>query len=367
MSGTENPFSLLLMFFYIVLSSILFKGKHFLISTFVLIVTALALAVGQDRLIFHPDLTWKARSAPLDDAISLMIILMIIVLISWLFNREINNYILRLEESQKLLKKERDMLEERVGERTAQLQAEQMHRLAELSKLAEFGRLAQGLFHDLVNPLTALSLNLNQAKKEKSTARMKNYFQETTVAAENMKKLIDSTLNYSKNKIAKDTFSIMGELKNISLICGYKARQTGVNLVFQDKNDIELIGNKTRFSQLISNLVLNAIEAYEQQKDKISSNASKKIVIKFFNEKGEVIIKITDNAFGMPEKIRKNIFEPFFSTKEYLGNSGIGLSMCKDIVEGDFAGTLKVKSQFGEGSEFTIAIPQTFQRQEENA
>lgn len=190
---------------------------------------------------------------------------------------------------------------------------------------------------------------------------MRNYFQETTVAAENMRKLIDSTMDYSKNRIAKGTFSIKDELKNIGLVCGYKARQAEVNLVFQDKNDIKLIGNKTRFSQLISNLVLNAIEAYEQQKDKIAPDAKKEIVVKFFSEKNNVLIKITDNAYGIPEKNRKNIFEPFYSTKKHLGNSGIGLSMCKDIAESDFAGKIQVKSQFEEGTEFIIAIPRTLQ------
>ncbi|MCL5410936.1 MAG: HAMP domain-containing histidine kinase [Patescibacteria group bacterium] len=358
-SGIENPFALLLMFFYIVLSSMIFKGKYYLVAAFILFAAILLLAIGQDKLIFHPNLAWKVESFPLQDTVSLLIILIIIVLISWLFNREINNYILRLEESKKLLKKERDMLEEKVKERTAELRTEQIDRLAELSKLAEFGRLAQGLFHDLVNPLTALSLNLNQAKKEKDTTKIKNYLQETTFAAENMRKLIDSTLNYSKDMIAKDSFSITDELKNIGLVCGYKARQAGVNLVFQDKNDIKLIGNKTRFSQLISNLVLNAVEAYEQQKDKIAGDVSKKIVIKFYSEKNNVVIKITDNAFGIPEKVRKNIFEPFYSTKKHLGNSGIGLSMCKDIVESDFAGKIQVKSQSGEGTEFIITIPQT--------
>lgn len=364
MSGPENPYAILLMILYIIGVSMVFSGIIFITSILLLIVSYSALLVLQLSKFITPDLSWKTQTTNPGDIIGIIIVLLFIIYISWLFNREINNYISRLEESQKLLKKERDILEERVSERTAQLQAEQLDRLVQLSKFAEFGRLAQGLFHDLINPLTALSLNLDQIKKEKDSSKIKEYFKETSIAADNMKKLIDSSLNYSQNKIAKSSFSIANELKNIELICGYKARQAEVELVFQEKNDIKLVGNRTRFSQLICNLVLNAIEAYEQQKNKIKDNTSKKVSVNFVKEKSDIILRVLDNALGMPENVRKNIFESFYSTKKHIGHSGIGLSTCIDIVESDFLGQMKVKSKLGEGSEFIITIPEAIQRQE---
>jgi len=351
------------MVFYIVITAIMFSGRRFLFSISLIIASYLVIGYLQLHGSIHPDFSWKAEPTKIADILGISILATMIVFISWLFNHEINNYISRLEESQKLLKKERDLLEMRVNERTAQLKIEQSNRLTQLSKLAEFGRLAQGLIHDLTNPLTALSLNLNQLKREKDSRKIREYFNETTVAAENMKKLIESTLNYSQNKMAKVSFSIAEELKSSLLICNYKARQAGVELIFQDENDIKIMGNKTRFSQLICNLVLNAIEAYEQEKDN-TREIKKEIRIKFYENKNKIILKILDNAFGMPNEIKQNIFEPFFSTKRSPGNSGIGLSMCKDIVENDFMGTIEVKSQLGHGSEFIIAMPQKIQRQE---
>jgi len=356
-SGVENLFAILLMVFYIIISAIMFKSRSFLVSILVLFFIFITQSRLEIKGLVSPDLSWRASTTTISDIAAISVILSLIIFISWLFNREINSYIHQLEESQKLLRKERDLLEIRVKERTKQLQKEQLDRLSELSKFAEFGRLAQGLFHDLANPLTALSLNLNQIKKKKDSSKIKVYMQETNAAAENMKKLIDSTMIYSQNKLIKGSFSIIEELKNAQLICNYKSRQTGVSLHFQDKNDIKLFGNRTRFSQLICNMVLNAIEAYEEQKSKINESDEKEISISFSKTDNDVTIIIKDNALGMPEKIKENIFRPFYSTKKHMGNSGIGLSMCKDIVESDFMGKIELNSQHHKGTEFIITIP----------
>lgn len=356
-SGVENLFAVLLMVFYIIISAIMFKSRSFFASVLILLTIFIAQSQLQIKGISSPDLSWRNSAINDSDIIAIGVILSLIIFISWLFNREINNYIHQLEESQKLLKKERDILEERVLERTAQLKTEQMDRLSELSKFAEFGRLAQGLFHDLANPLTALSLNLDQINKEKDSSKIKVYIRETNAAADNMKKLIDSTMIYSQNKLIKGSFSIVEELKNAQLICNYRSRQTGVSLNFQDKDDIKLFGNRTRFSQLICNIVLNAIEAYDEHKSKIKEDRTKEITINFCKVKNNVIMSIKDNAFGIPEKIKENIFRPFYSTKKHMGNSGIGLSMCKDIVEGDFMGKIDLNSQHSKGTEFIITIP----------
>ena len=363
-SGVENLFAILLMVFYIIISAIMFKSRSFLVSILVLFFIFITQSRLEIKGLVSPDLSWRASTTTISDIAAISVILSLIIFISWLFNREINSYIYQLEESQKLLRKERDLLEMRVKERTKQLQREQLDRLSELSKFAEFGRLAQGLFHDLTNPLTALSLNLDQLKKEKDSSKAKLYIKETNLAAENMKNLIDSTMIYSQNKLTKESFSIVEELKNAQLICNYKSRQAGVDLKFQDQNDIKLFGNRTRFSQLICNIILNAVEAYEEQKSKIKEDDTKEITINFSKVRNDVIISIKDNALGIPDRIKENIFKPFYSTKQHLSNSGIGLSMCKDIVESDFMGKIKLNSQLSKGSEFVITVPLVLQKKD---
>ena len=70
----------------------------------------------------------------------------------------------------------------------------------------------------------------------------------------------------------------------------------------------------------------------------------------------QVIIKIKDNGSGIPKEIVDKIFQPFFTTKPSGQGTGLGLSMSYDIVR-SHGGDLKVESQEGEGTTFTISIP----------
>jgi signal transduction histidine kinase len=135
----------------------------------------------------------------------------------------------------------------------------------------------------------------------------------------------------------------------------FKAEKADVKLVFQNKEDVKIYGNKTRFSQLIGNLVLNAIEAYEHKKQK---STEKEVAVNFYQKKDFVILTVKDSASGMSDQTINKIFKPFFSTKENSGNTGIGLTMCKDIVESEFMGKIDVKSELGKGTEFKISLPQ---------
>lgn len=361
-SGFENFFALLMMVFYIILVSILFgRNKEFFALITLMFAVFLMLTYLQVNNIVHPNVGWKLEAARFSTGLSIVVFLSVITLISWLFNQEISNYIFQLEKSELLLQKERDLLETRVEEKTKQLQEEQAEKIAQFSKFAEFGRLSQGLFHDLANPLTALSLNLNQIKRADNAdlSELQTYINGAASASENIEKLFKATRDYLQNRKEKSSFSIVDELKNTQQICNYRAKKAGVNLAFQEENDVPVFGNKTRFSQLINNLVINAIEAFEFSSKNSESTNGKQISINFHEAADLFILKVKDNASGIPEKIAKDIFKPFYTTKEQKGNTGIGLSMCRDIVETDFMGTIDVKSELGKGTEFIISLPKT--------
>jgi two-component system, NtrC family, sensor kinase len=73
--------------------------------------------------------------------------------------------------------------------------------------------------------------------------------------------------------------------------------------------------------------------------------------------KKRVLIQISDNGIGMSEVVQNQIFEQFFTTKAVGKGTGLGLAIAHDIIVDKHSGTIAVKSCFGEGSEFTIAIP----------
>ena len=68
-------------------------------------------------------------------------------------------------------------------------------------------------------------------------------------------------------------------------------------------------------------------------------------------------IKVTDNGNGMPNSVKDKIFQPFFTTKPTGQGTGLGLSMSYDIITKGHGGELKVETKEGEGTTFTIELP----------
>ena len=83
---------------------------------------------------------------------------------------------------------------------------------------------------------------------------------------------------------------------------------------------------------------------------------SKIVLIKTKIKNEKINIKVIDNGSGIKEEIIKNIFEPFYTTKEEHG-CGIGLSSTKHIIEKYFKGTISVRSRLGRGTTFEVEIP----------
>jgi signal transduction histidine kinase len=102
-----------------------------------------------------------------------------------------------------------------------------------------------------------------------------------------------------------------------------------------------------QLNQVFMNLLNNAQEAIEGEGT---------IVIRTWKEKDSVKISIKDNGRGIPDQVKKKIFEPFYTTKEVGKGTGLGLSISFGIIE-KHNGTIAVISEPGKGSEFIITLP----------
>ena len=102
------------------------------------------------------------------------------------------------------------------------------------------------------------------------------------------------------------------------------------------------------------------IDALEQKFTASPTTSTKaaldiEITTEVVNDK--VKIKIADNASGMPEEVKDNIFNPFFTTKEVGKGTGLGLPICYQIIVEKHHGQIQCSSQVGEGTEFLIELP----------
>ena len=220
-------------------------------------------------------------------------------------------------------------------------------------KMAAFGSLASGLFHDLASPITALSLCLDQLKNNPSKEMLEA--RENLDHALNTTKKIGSFVEASKKQIKeqeeKIVFSVNREIDQVIRIFSYQAKKRNIEIIFQAEAEINLFGSPVRFHQLLSNLISNAIDAYDGLEKK-----GKKILIKLsLKEQGELIIK--DWGRGIEENIIEKIFEPLFTTKSLEKGTGIGLYISKNIAENDFNGLIRAKSVLNQETEFIFTFP----------
>lgn len=111
---------------------------------------------------------------------------------------------------------------------------------------------------------------------------------------------------------------------------------------------VEVKGSPEKLGQVWLNLIRNAVQAMEYKGNLKIATA--------FNPNGSVSVSFTDNGSGIAPEVKERIFEPFFSTKKYGEGMGIGLDVCKRIVEGH-GGTIVFESEPGR-TVFTVTLPE---------
>jgi signal transduction histidine kinase len=227
--------------------------------------------------------------------------------------------------------------------------------LGNLYRFAELGRMSGGLFHDLTNHLTAVTLAIRKLEKLPSPLflHIKKRVEKAVETSRSMENFIRGIKKQMSGQNNRCLLILNEEIQESLAILQYKAKEFGVSFVFEQKYRIEMYGNASKLQQLISNLVSNAIDAYR------GINRKKKTVKIILNRVRDVVIlTIQDNGCGIEEKIIPLIFNPFFSTKSKneIG-MGLGLSTTKDIIANDFNGNIEVVSKKGNGSTFRVSFP----------
>ncbi len=354
-SGYENGASLLLFAWVIVLTGILFEQKHVIYILPLIFSDLFLLGYLELNHLSLPYLYWKTKELDISNIFGFVFIMLIIAIISWLYNREIFKSLSRALKSEADLQKERDLLEEKVEQRTKDLKEAQIQQINQLAKFAEYGQSMSGLIHDLINPITAISLNLGQVKTltdQNKVAETKSYSQSALSAVKKMEELVLLNRNRMRQEVNVTKFSVATEMTEMMKFFDIKARKKDIEIVTSIDRNIYIKNDKAKFDQMMSNLIANAIDAFDNcSKDK------KKISIRIHQFGRQLQIVVEDNACGIDQKIIDKIFDPFFTTKTSSKGVGIGLYLTKNAIEQGFGGTISVESKPGQGTKFYVALP----------
>lgn len=270
--GVDVNASLLFYVLAIVVSSILISTRFSFVMTALVSLAIFIIGYYQINNILHPNLYWKTEIFGMTDIFMLVIIFFIIATVSWLSNREIEKSLVRARRAEADLKKERDSLEITVQQKTNELREIEMDKMAQLYRFAEFGRLSAGLFHDLMNPLNAVSLNMEKVKSRGENLSVqpdkiamdetKAYLDRAISAAKNMEDFIVAVRKQISKQANKESFSLTEEIRQVISVLSYKALKANIKIVFSSSGNIETIGDAVKFNQVALNLIANAIDAY---------------------------------------------------------------------------------------------------------
>lgn len=348
--GASLPITLITFIFVIFISSILISSKFGALVTFITIISFILLGIHEYK---NPEiLSWRMDSINNTDLITYSLFLIGISLLSWLSNKETERSLKRARNSENELKNERDQLEIKIVKRTEELRESQLMRMSELERIAEFGRLSQGLFHDLISPLTSAMLHMEKIRGVPASELETSYtsLEKIVSASKKMGESIQNLRFSMKNTLPPRQCSIADELDKCINLLKFKIRENNISIKFENNFNYLWFGDPIKLQQVFSNLITNAIDACTSKK-RVGEIT---ITITRDGEKCKVIIK--DNGIGMDTKIMKQIFDPFFTTKPPELGTGIGLTTVQKII-GEMGGIILVASEKNFGSTFTLLFP----------
>lgn len=318
-----------------------------------------------------------------------------------IMRKEKDNYqqqaIEALKEKQLLIKEQNVILEQKVIERTTELNKaiedlkQAQSQLVESEKMASLGQLTAGIAHEINNPINFVSSNVFPLKQDiEDLKSILNKYAEITESADLKSKL--NEINQLKEELdyevlleeldtiihgiedgAKRTAEIVSGLRNFSRLDESEFQSANVNdcinttlkIINPKLDNIEIVIELDnippidcypgKLNQFFLNTIDNAIYAVNAVK---TPNHKGEITVKTALENKHIVITIKDNGIGMDETTKNKIFEPFFTTKDVGEGTGLGMSIAHGILEMHQA-KIEIESEINKGTEIKIFLPLT--------
>ncbi len=224
------------------------------------------------------------------------------------------------------------------------------------AKMAAMGEMIANIAHQWRQPLSILAMNIinleiKLKKNQVNEDFLKNYIHNTDSTIKNMNKTIEDFSNFFKPTKDKTLFNI-NELINEALQIVHNAfREVNIIVNLNIKEIFSYTGYRGELLQVILNILNNAKDAVL-----LKGIAQGIITIEVKDNQDDIVITVEDNAGGIDKEILSRIFEPYFTTKFQNQGTGIGLYMCKIILEESMKGSLEIQN-YKDGVLCTIIIP----------
>lgn len=257
-------------------------------------------------------------------------------------------YAIERKQAELLLKRDNDVLEKMVSERTGELLSTR-DELEKARRLSDIGVLAATVAHELRNPLAAIAMAAYNIRRKAADPLLDKHFRNIDKKINESNHIINNLLFYSRLKPPR--YEIIG-LRPFLEECVRDARGLGAGkkaaaIRLHAPGEPTLEADPVQIREVVSNLLSNAYDA-------LAGVRAGTITLSASVNESSVSIRVRDTGAGIPESLLPRIFEPFFTTK--AKGTGLGLCVCKQLVE-LHGGDISVASGFGKGTEVSVTLP----------
>ncbi|MBN2545439.1 MAG: hypothetical protein JXB50_06560, partial [Spirochaetes bacterium] len=217
-------------------------------------------------------------------------------------------------------------------------------------RLATIGQLSSGVAHELNEPLCNILGFVQLMQKDHTLSKkIKRDLEKILSASLHAREIVRKLLIFARQMPTKKSQININQLIREGIyFLKSRCEKENIDLSLSlDENIPELIIDPSQLNQILINLVVNSIQAMPN---------GGKLNIKTSLENDNILFIVEDNGIGMDEKTLKQVFIPFFTTKEIGQGTGLGLPVVHGIVS-SYGGTINIESKIGTGSKFTIQLP----------
>lgn len=263
-------------------------------------------------------------------------------------------------------------LEEKVHEKTAQLEdlnqslekkvqlsikkiRSQDEIIIKQSRQLAMGEMIEMLSHQWRQPITGIGMSVNNMvldidMDEIDEEKFKKKLGTISSQVQYLSKTIDDFRTMFKQTGKKEAVTLQEVAQSALNIMqqNLDSKNIRYKTVFQDQTPMPMFKNE--MVQVVLNVLKNAVDIFSEKKV-----GNPRLLIKTMEKEGACKIAVMDNAGGIPEKILPKIFDPYFSTKKSQIGTGIGLYMCKSIVENHMGGKMNAYNT-DQGAVFEVLL-----------
>ncbi|MCL6414910.1 ATP-binding protein [Aestuariirhabdus sp. Z084] len=259
----------------------------------------------------------------------------------------------RRKAAEEQLQAAKELLEQRVEERTRELQEAQQE-LIQASKLAALGEMSASIAHEFNQPLTAMRTYLASSEMlldQGATDRLQDNLRLLRELTERTSTIAAQLKTYAYNRpTERNPVNLVNALQQVLPMFRQRIDQLSIDLVIkQPDRPVHVAADSGRIQLILTNLIKNAIESLQHHQHP-------RLVCEFGYQQQLATISIRDNGEGIKARHLSRLFDPFFTTKEVGEGLGLGLSIVAGFIR-DLDGTIEAKNNDNGGATFIIRLP----------